>query len=94
MIDALEAEVREHGPVTADEMRPPLLGFDPVVAKLHDLTNQIISLRIEQGSGGAKHLKGPMLPMEIVDERLRKFAARKRADVIAQSQSRWSERHA
>jgi hypothetical protein len=93
MIDMLEADMRENGPGAITDGRPALLGFDPVVSQLHTLTNQIISMRIEQGNNIVKHMKGPLLPMEIVEERMRKYTAHKRADAIsaAQSKAKWRE---
>lgn len=91
MIDALERDMKENGPMKLEEMRPPLLGFDPIVSGLHTLANQIISLRMDQGNAKVKHLPIPLFPAEIVEIRQRDFAARKRADVIAKSQAKWME---
>lgn len=81
--------MRKNGPVKAtEEFRPPLLGFDPASAGLLQVANQLVSMRMEQGNPKLKHLPGPLFPHEIVDERLRRFTAGKRTDVIEQSRAR------
>lgn len=94
LIDRLEQEMREHGQSVLTDMRPPLLGFDSNVAGLLMITNQLISQRIEGGNGALKHIDGPQFPMEIANERLRKFAAVKRASVIEQAQARSAAKQA
>lgn len=92
LIDQLEAEMKKSGPIDAGEFRPSLYGFDSVASGLHQVANQLISMRIEQGNHKLKHLPGPVFPAEIVDDRLRRFAKMKRDDVIARSQARNAER--
>ena len=93
LIDRLEAEMRESGPIALEEMRPSLRGYDPVVSGLHMLTNQIVSLRMEQGNSKVKHLPGPRFPIEIVEERLRRLGSAKRnkAIEVAQSKPKWKQ---
>lgn len=93
LIDRLEEEMRTHGRLSLSDMRPPLLGFDQYAAGLLMLTNQVISLRMEQGNVKLKHLEGPKFPTEIVDERLRKFATTKRNTAIDRAQQRWAQKH-
>ena len=85
--------MRANGRLSLSEMRPPLMGFDQYAAGLLMVTNQLISMRMEQGNAKLKHLEGPMFPMEIVDARLRKFAAAKRNTAIDRAQQRWSQKH-
>lgn len=85
--------MRESGPIALDDMRPPLHGYDPIVSGLHMLANQIVSMRMEAGNNKVKHLPGPQFPIEIVEERLRKFSANRRnkAIEISQSKPKWQQ---
>lgn len=69
------------------------MGFDQYAAGLLMLTNQVISLRMEQGNAKLNHLDGPVMPMEHVDRRLRKFASTKRNTAIERAQQRWAQKH-
>lgn len=81
--------------VDFDQIRPSLLGFDQNAAGFLMLTNQLIALRAEHsGNGKLKMVKGPIFPTEIVEERLRKFAATKRTSKIEEAQQRWRQNHA
>jgi hypothetical protein len=80
--------MRKDGVPALGDARPALTGFDPVVAGLHMLTNQVISMRMESGNAKIKHLPGPLFPMEIAEDRIRQFAKRKREDVIEQAQAK------
>lgn len=80
--------------MTVEQVRPPLAGFDPIVSGLHTLTNQVISLRMDQGNSKARHLPIPLFPAEIAESRIRSFAASKRTSAItrAQSKPKWKGR--
>lgn len=80
--------MRESRSLDLAEVRPSLVGFDQYAAGLMMLTNQIISLRMENGNAKLKHLKGPVFPTEIVEERMRAYAATKRMSAIEASQAR------
>lgn len=80
--------MRKDGVPGLEDARPALAGFDPVVAGLHMLTNQVISMRMESGNAKVKHLPGPLFPMEIAEERIRLFAKRKRESVIERAQAK------
>jgi hypothetical protein len=73
-------------------MRPPLLGFDQYAAGLLLITNQVAALRMDRGNGKAEMVKGPIFPLEIIEQRLSKFAAVKRTDAIARAQRNYRER--
>jgi len=82
------------GKVDFDKARPSLLGFDAVSSGFLNLTNQIVALRAEQsGNGKLKMMKGPVFPTEIVEQRLREHAARKRTTKIDEAQERWRRNH-
>ena len=78
--------MRECGQIKLTDMRPPLVGFDQWVAGLTMVSNQLISLRIERGNSSLKHIEGPLFPMEIANERLRKFTTGKRNTAIERAQ--------
>lgn len=80
--------MRKHGQSTLTDVRPPLMGFDSNSAGLLMVINQLISQRIESGNPALKHIEGPEFPMEVANERLRKFAAKKRTNIIEESQAR------
>lgn len=82
------------GKVDLDTIRPPLLHFDSITSGFLGLQSQIIALRAEQsGNGKLKMPKGPEFPTEIVEQRLRDFAARKRTSSIERAQARWQQKH-
>lgn len=84
--------MRESGPFAVEEMRPPLHGYDPIVSGLHMLANQIVSMRMEAGNSKVKHLPGPRFPIEIAEERVRKYGQARRNKAIEIAQSKWKER--
>lgn len=86
--------MREHGQIKLTDLRPPLLGFDHSAAGLLMVTNQLISQRIEHGNGALKHIDGPSFPLEVAEERIRAFAAKKRTSIIEESQARNAARAA
>jgi hypothetical protein len=93
LINQLEAEMRE-GRIDPDSTRPSLLHFDPIASGFLNLTNQIIALRAERsGNGKLNMAKGPEFPIEVVEQRLRAHASRKRADAIERAQAKFRERH-
>lgn len=81
------------GTVDMDSLRPSLRGFDMAAAGFLQVTNQLIALRAERGNPKLQVIKGPVFPTEIVDERLRKFAARKRMSAIEASQAKWRKKN-
>lgn len=94
LIDQLEAEMREmKGKFSASDVRPSLVGFDQYTSALLLLTNHVISMRMEQGNPKLKHLEGPVFPMEVVEDRIRKWAAGKRNTAIERSQAKWAKKH-
>jgi hypothetical protein len=94
LIDALEQDVREHGMPKLEGNRPPLLGFDQYTAGLLVIANQLVALRMEQSGGGKLNmLDGPMFPLEVVRERLRKFAKGKRDKGIDAAYKTWASNH-
>lgn len=95
LIDALEADVKKNGKGSITDTRPQLLGFDATAAGLLMLTNHLIALRLESTPGvKSPMIKGPVFPMEVVDERLRLFAKNKRMTKIEESQARYAARKA
>lgn len=85
--------MRESGRVDLSDLRPPLLGFDQLTSSILLLTNQVVALRMESNQTKAELIKGPVFPIEIVEDRLRRFATVKRTDVIAASQARWTRKN-
>lgn len=85
--------MREDKNFSLSDMRPSLSGFDQWTAGLLMLTNQIISLRMENGNMKVKHLEGPIFPMEVVEGRFRKFASSKRQSAIEHSQQKWADKN-
>lgn len=93
IIDRLEQEMRKGGSAQLSNMRPPLFGFDPHASNLLLLTNQVVAMRIENGSTRADVIEGPIFPNEVANRRLKDFAASKRIDAVARAQARWSQQH-
>lgn len=83
--------MRKNGKGSITDTRPMLLGFDATAAGLLMLTNHLIALRMESTPGvKTSMIKGPLFPMEIVDERLRVFTKIKRLSKIEESQERYA----